>query len=354
VSGKYLRLCALSFFGLLALYYIGTFVDLSEKLFKGQATTGLLLAYLWYSTPQFISYVIPMAALIGVLGTIGGLTRTSELTVMRACGVSLYRVAVPLLALAIGWSGMLFLLEERVTAPANKKAEELSDAIHGRTGPTIVVGNRNWLAGQDGRIYYYVAYQRRQQELFSVSVFDTAMDPYRLVGHTFAARAVAEGGPSGSWRASNGWVQRFSTPTRSVRDSFAVRRLALASPADFGAEPEDADAMTVGELRSYINRLSASGFTVTDERVNLHKKIAYPLVTLIMTVLGVPFAVTTGRRGALYGIGLAIAVAIGYWLISAVSLAMGAAGVLPAPLAAWAPNIVFLAAAMYLTLTVRT
>jgi LPS export ABC transporter permease LptG len=294
-----------------------------------------------------------MMALIAVLGTIGALTRTSELTVMRACGVSLYRVAVPLLVLAVGWSGVMFLVQERVLAKYNNKAEELSATIRGNRPRAIEVANRNWLAGRDGRLYYYAAYQVQRRELYSVSVFETAPNPYRLVGHTFANHALAAG-ITGTWRAENGWAQQFSGPSSSVRESFSSRPLQMATPIDFGTAPEDSRSMTFGELRAYIARLGAGGLSVADQRVNLHRKIAYPLVTLIMTVLGVPFAVTTGRRGALYGIGLAFALAIAYWLIAAVSAAMGIAAVLPAPLAAWAPNIVFLAGAAYMTLTVRT
>jgi lipopolysaccharide export LptBFGC system permease protein LptF len=73
-----------------------------------------------------------------------------------------------------------------------------------------------------------------------------------------------------------------------------------------------------------------------------------------MTLLGVPFGVTTGRRGALYGIGLALVLAVGYWLLLTIFVAMGAAAVLPPPLAAWAANILFVAGAVYLMLTVRT
>ncbi len=107
---------ALSFCGFLGLYYIGTLIDRSEHLLKGQASLELLLKYFYYSTPQYVVYIVPMATLVAVLATIGGMTKTSELTVIRACGVSLYRVAAPLLVLAIIWSGALFLLDDRVLA----------------------------------------------------------------------------------------------------------------------------------------------------------------------------------------------------------------------------------------------
>ncbi|HUL73933.1 MAG TPA: LptF/LptG family permease [Vicinamibacterales bacterium] len=353
VSAQYLRVAALAFAAFLGLYYIGTVIDLSDKVLKGQATAGILGQYLWYSTPQFIAYVVPTATLVAVLATIGGLTRSSELTVMRACGVSLYRAAVPLLALALVWSGLLFFLQERVIAQAQRKADALSDVIHGRPARTLDVENRNWLAGENGRLYYYLAYDPRRTTLYDASIFDTAPSPYRLTLHTHARRASFR--PSDrAWLAEAGWVQRFQPRGGKMRESFTTRTVDFGDPANFSAAQVGADVMTFGELRAYIARLGASGFSVAEQRVNLQKKIAFPLVTLVMTLLGVPFGVTTGRRGALYGIGLALVLALGYWLLMTVFVAMGTAAILPAPLAAWAANVLFLAGAGYLMLTVRT
>jgi LPS export ABC transporter permease LptG/LPS export ABC transporter permease LptF len=354
VSTQYLRVAALAFAAFLGLYYIGTVIDLSDKVLKGQATAAILAQYLWYSTPQFIAYVVPTATLVAVLATIGGLTRSSELTVMRACGVSLYRAATPLLALGLVWSGGLFLLQEHVIAQAQRKADALSDVIHGRPARTLDIANRNWLVGEDNsRLYYYLAYDPRRTTLYDVSIFDTAASPYRLTLHTHAQRATYRPREKG-WLAETGWVQRFQPRTGVVREAFAIRPLGLDDPAKFGGAQVQADLMTFGELRDYIARLGASGFSVAEQKVNLQKKIAFPLVTLVMTLLGVPFGVTTGRRGALYGIGLALVLALGYWLLMTVFVAMGTAAVLPAPLAAWAANILFLAGAGYLILTVRT
>jgi lipopolysaccharide export LptBFGC system permease protein LptF len=100
--------------------------------------------------------------------------------------------------------------------------------------------------------------------------------------------------------------------------------------------------------------LRASGFRVVPYMVQLQRKVAFPFITLIMTLLAVPFAVTTGRRGALYGIGIGIVLAITYWTMQSVFAAVGAGGVISPVLAAWAPNILFGAAAVYMMLTVRT
>ncbi len=108
VSRLYIRVFGLSFVGLLSLFYISMFVDKAEKVFKGDATTGQVLTLMSYSTPEFIYFIIPLAVLIGTLVTFGMLSRTSELTVTKACGISLYRTALPLLALSLVASAVLF------------------------------------------------------------------------------------------------------------------------------------------------------------------------------------------------------------------------------------------------------
>jgi LPS export ABC transporter permease LptG len=353
VSGRYLRIVALAFVGLMGLVYLSAFIDRIEKLFKGQATTGLLVEFLVYMTPQFVAFILPMATLVAVLGTIGGLTRTGELTVMRACGVSLYRAALPLLFLAGVWTGVLFLLNDRVVARANQKAEALDDVIRDRAPHTQnVIANRHWLASARGAIYYYQFYESTSRRLLGLSVFEPVPSgPYRLLSHTHAASAAYR---DGRWTATNGWVQRFPAPDRSERTTFSERQLDLEAPDEFAVAQVDADVMTYGELREYIGARADSGFSLADQRMNLQLKLAFPMVPIVMTLLAVPFGVTTGRRGALYGIGLAIVVAFSYFLLTAFFAAAGRAGVLPPWLAAWATNIFFAVAALYLTLRVRT
>ena len=352
VGTRYLRMVALSLTGLLGLYYIGTCVELAEKLFKGQADGRMLALYLWYSTPRIINDITPIATLVAVLGTIGALTRTSELTVMRACGVSLYRTALPLILLAFVGSGLLFALEERVLAHSSRKAEALEDVIRGRPPRTFDVRNRNWQANKHGAIYYYENFDSRSETLNGLSIFELKRPPYRMVGHTSATRAVHR---NGTWTAENGWMQRFPATAQSSRESFSTRPIALPPISDFrDIQQTESRLANVVELWDYIQRMSASGVNLAEQRVNLHRKIAFPLVTLVMTLLAIPFGVTTGKKGAMYGIGLAIVLAFGYFFLTAFFLAVGTTAVLPAPLAAWAPNILFLAGAVYLMLTVRT
>jgi LPS export ABC transporter permease LptG len=353
VSRRYLSVIALSFAGLLGLYYIGTIIDKSERLFKGQADGWMLAQFLYYSTPQFLAYIIPMAILFAVLATIGGLTRTGELVVMRSCGVSLYRAALPLLVLALVWSGGLFFLDDRVLARANREAEALDTRIKGGTEPLIDVSTTsNWLVDTRGRIYHYTSFDSLQQTMHGVSVFEPASRSFQLTSHTWAAKAAFV---DGAWRAERGWVQRFSNDGRATRDTFRTRRLDLDPPDRFAAlQNQDAEMMTFGELRRHIDERSTQGLAVVETRVTLEERIAFPMAAIVMTILGVPFGATTGRRGSLYGVGLALILGVGYWLTNTFFLAVGEAGLMPPMLAAWTANLLFLALAAYMTLTVRT
>jgi len=137
-------------------------------------------------------------------------------------------------------------------------------------------------------------------------------------------------------------------------EAFTERQVSLEPPKFFSTEEPDADRMTYGQLKRYIGQLQTSGYQVIGYIVQLHRKVAFPFVTVIMTLLAVPFAVTTGRRGALYGVGVGIVLAITYWIALSVFVALGSGGVMTPMLAAWAPNILFGAAAVVMLLTVRT
>lgn len=353
----YLRILAIGLVGMAGLFYISTFIDLSEKLFKGTATTAMLLQYFWWATPQFVYYIIAIAVLLAAVVTIGSLTKSSELIVMRACGISLYRSAAPLLVSAALASLALFALEEQILGPANRRASELNHLIRGQSPRTFDVANRKWLTGSGGELYHYQTYDQRRQELNGLTVirFGDA-DAGQVATRTFAESAAAtDTGSTRTWAATKGWTRVFDS-SMAVREftRFDHARLTLDPPDTFVTEVPPASQMNYAQLRAYVRDLRASGYDVREDEVELHRKIAFPFVTLVMTLIGVPFAVTTGRRGALYGVGVGIVLALVYWTMISVFAAFGAGGVMPPALAAWAPNIIFGACASYMLLTVRT
>jgi lipopolysaccharide export system permease protein len=365
VARRYLAIFGLAFASLIGIFYIATFIDLADKLFRGTTTPGMLLRFFYFQTPQYVYYIIPLAALLATLVTIGVLTKNSELVVMRACGISLYRSAVPLVVFAVVFSGVLFELQEHVLAESNRAAKQIEAVI--RQWPAQAFGgvlNRRWIVGTRGDIYNFEFFDARGDRFSRFSIFHPGAS-WSLASLTYA-KSVAYGRGAGTdsaleWRARDGWDRQISTTTRSgvarpvvAYQPFAERTLPLEPPAFFKTDEPDADRMTYGELQRYVTQLQASGYYVVPYVVQLQRKVAFPFVTLIMTLLAVPFAVTTGRRGALYGVGIGIALSIVYWTALSVFGALGAAAFISPVLAAWAPNILFGAAAIYMLLTVRT
>ena len=368
IARRYLRVFFLGLVGLLGLFYISTLIDMADRLVRGSATTAMLLQYLYYETPRFAYYVIPMSALVATLVVIGSLTKDSELIVMRACGVSLYRSAVPLIVFAAMLSGVLFELQEHVLAYSNRRADALLHVMRGFPAQTFGVLDRRWIVGSQGAIYHYDYFDPNRNVFSRLTAFDLDVPSWRLGALTYANHVslVSSAGPDDDhrfeWRGRQGWTRTFRTAAGTRRGlggaveylPFASVRLRLEPPSYFKTDEPDAERMTYGELKRYIAHLRASGFQVVPYVVQLQRKIAFPFVTLIMTLLAVPFAVTTGRRGALYGIGVGIVLAIVYWTTQSVFGAVGAGGLISPMLAAWAANILFGAAALYLILTVRT
>jgi LPS export ABC transporter permease LptG/LPS export ABC transporter permease LptF len=361
---SYLGVLLLGLFGLLGIFYISTFIDLVDKLLRGETTGAMLARYFYFRTPQFIYFVIPMSVLVSTLVTIGILAKNSELMVMRACGISLYRAAAPLLLVAVVLGGVVAFLQERVLVTTNREADELERAIR-RWGPATTALNRRWVVGTNGDLYHYDFFEQEANVFRGLEIYQLDPGAWRLLMATRVEEAsfAHRPGPDsrGAWVGKRGWRRDLTAGPVSGEErpvvkyeAFDERELSLDAPEYFKAGDPIPDMMSYWELRDYAARLEASGANAVPQRVALHRKVAFPWVTVIMTILAVPFAVTTGRHGTLYGIGIGIALAILYIVTMSLTAALGGGGALPPVLAAWAPNILFSAAALYMVFTVRT
>jgi lipopolysaccharide export LptBFGC system permease protein LptF len=223
------------------------------------------------------------------------------------------------------------------------------------------------MASESADIYHYDVFDSRTGSFLRFTRYQLDPQTWRLREVTFADSVTSSGPPDQSepapleWHWEKGWVRTLTlsrtpsaTKTAVTYLPFADRVLPLEPRGYFETEELESDKMTYGQLSRHISRLKARGFNAVAPMVKLQRKIAFPFVTIVMTLLAVPFAVATGRRGAMYGIGIGIALSIAYWVILQVFSAIGEGGVLTPLLAAWAPNLIFGAAALYMVLTVRT
>ena len=173
--------------------------------------------------------------------------------------------------------------------------------------------------------------------MFGLTMFTPRAGSVGAGSETFVRRATFR---DNAWMGEQGWTQDFTTdPPTWTADRPSSPLPGMESPDYFTTEPPDAELMSVGELQRYIAELEPSGFNTAPLKVELHRKLAFPFVTLVMTLLAVPFGISAGRHGALYGIGLGIVIALSYWILISAFVAIGKAGLLTPMLAGWAPNI---------------
>jgi LPS export ABC transporter permease LptG/LPS export ABC transporter permease LptF len=364
ISREYLRVFALGVLGLLGIFYVSTFIDMMDKLFRGETTILVVLRYFVFQTPRLVYFVIPMSVLVSALVTVGVMTKNSELLVLRACGISLYRAMAPLVVFGALASLTLFALQERVLASTNREADRLEAQIRGWREQSTQL-TLHWRIGTGGQIYLFDLFDPAAARFTRMHIYNVDQETWRLRSITYAnevslqTQATEDGRRVAAWKARNGW-HRELLPGRQGEDVdvryevISERTMGLEPPKYFESSVPLPDQMTFGELRTYIAQLRASGASAMPYLVELQRKIAFPMVTVVMTLIAVPFAITTGRRGALYGVGIGIVLAIVYFIVMTVFVAMGEGGVLTPFLAAWAPNLLFSAAAAYMILTVRT
>jgi LPS export ABC transporter permease LptG/LPS export ABC transporter permease LptF len=364
ISREYLRVFALGVLGLLGIFYVSTFIDMMDKLFRGETTMLVVLRYFVFQTPRFVYFVIPMSVLMSALVTVGVMTKNSELLVLRACGISLYRAMVPLVLFGVLASLTLFALQERVLASTNREADRLEAQIRGWSEQSTPL-TQHWRVGTAGQIYLFDVFDPKGARFTRMHVYHVDQAAWRLRSITYVNEVALEPQPSHDgrrvavWKGRNGWHRELSLRRQGeevdVRyEVITERAMALESPKYFESSVPLPDQMTFGELQTYISQLRASGASAMPYLVELQRKVAFPMVTIVMTLIAVPFAITTGRRGALYGIGIGIVLAIVYFIVMTVFVALGEGGLLTPFLAAWAPNLMFSAAAAYMILTVRT
>jgi LPS export ABC transporter permease LptG len=334
-----------------SLFVLANFMDLFDDIQVNKVKGIVVLHYFAFYSPQIVHLMVPVAVLVTVLVTFGVLSRKNEITAMKAAGVSVYRATLPAIMLAMVCAGAMFAASEYVLPPMNRVKERDLNVIKGRPPTSASLLERRWVLGTDNRLYHYDYMQNRPSlTLYGLSVFDIDPQKWDLRDRLYASRAAWNGV---SYDLERGWRRTFGKGS-SFRDFTQSRTREIEPPTHFEQEKQEAETLRFAELRDHITSLESLGLDVVALEVKLHGKVAFPFVCVVMTLLGIPFAFVVARKGALYGIGVSIFIAIVYWASLHIFDALGSNALLPPMLAAWAPNLAFGAAGLYLMLTLET
>jgi LPS export ABC transporter permease LptG/LPS export ABC transporter permease LptF len=360
VVREFLNIFFLVLIGFVMLMLVFTVFELIGDILRNRIALSTVGEYLVNLTPSMLYQIAPLAVLIAVLVTFGVLNRNSELIAMKATGISLYRLVIPIVSIAAILSVSLFLFDEFYLPQANRRQEALRSIIKGKPPQTFLHPDQKWIFGQPrsgepARIFYYQFFDSDRDEFANLSIFEFDPSTFALSRRIFAARVFWDPG-TGSWSFQNGWQREIAGASVTQYREFNQTSFAEIheEPSYFKKESLQSQEMNFGQLDHYITDLGQSGFDTMRLRVALWHKLAYPLITVVMAVLAIPFALSMGRRGSLTGIAVAIAVAIVYWVVDGLFGAMGNVNYLPAAMAAWSSDILFGLVGGYLLLRTPT
>jgi LPS export ABC transporter permease LptF/LPS export ABC transporter permease LptG len=339
----------------LVLVLVFTLFELLGDILRNQTPPLVVAEYLLNVAPYLLYGVAPLVMLLAVLITFGLMNRSNEITAIKATGTSVYRTVTPVLVAAAVLAAGLFFADQFYLPHTNKRQEALHNQIKGKPPQTYLRPDRRWIFGQHNDIYYYQFFDPDRDQFANLTIFQLDPASFAITKRVHADRAHwAES--MGRWIYEQGWQRSLRGAAIADYHTFDVSTFPELSetPSYFKKEVKQYSEMNYEELRRYIRDLQQSGFDVVRLRVQLYQKLSFPLTTLIMAVLAVPFSLSAAKKGAVTGVAVAVGIAVVYTVASRVFEAMGDSSLLPPALAAWSPDLIFALAGAYLILKIPT
>lgn len=333
--------CMILFIVMAIIIDVFSFID---DIIKFKIPITSLAAFYFYYTPTLFLWITPMAALLSTVYLLSNLNKNSELTAMKSSGVSLWRILAPILLLGFLISTIVFMVNDKINPVCSKTAnyirrEEL-ESHKARNSKQKVLKNIA-VYGIGNRIIFARNYDTEKKALTDIIIHehDTV--------ENLTSKITAQ---SGIW-TEEGWkfykviVYKIDNSGRILAEPkfFEEKILSLKErPSDLANMEWRADYMSYNELKKYISNFPNAGAGIMRGfLVDLHYKISFPFITLIIILIGAPYAIVNTRGGVLLGIGMSIAIGLLYYASIAIFLAFGRAGWLPPIVAAWLGNVVF-------------
>jgi len=352
IVGEFLKLFIMLMVSLIGIYIIVDFFQRIRMFLSNDATFLQMFQYFLFLLPTVISQMLPVSVLLSALLTFGILSRNSEITAMKANGVSLYRLSLSVILLSVLIAVATFVLTEYIVPATNERVKHIKYIdIQNRQSLGSFKNNEVWYKGEKG-IYNFALVDTRTGTIKGATLhyLDESMN---LLTRIDAREAQWK---EGRWIFRDLLITRFSDNGLPRIEHVPEKIIALPEePEDFTVVQKDSSEMGFVELRNYIRKISVEGYDATRYVTDLHGKIAFPVICVILAVLGISFSIRSERSGGIaQSIGAGIVIGFSYWLLYAFTISLGHSGTLPPVLAAWMANIFFGAVALFFLVKVRT
>jgi lipopolysaccharide export system permease protein len=310
---------------------IGTFLDAGASLWT-------IARYFFYATPLSISRVIGFAALFSTLFSLGMLARTQEITAMRSSGLSVQRICLPLLILSLViCCGTFFWNEGLVPIFAHRAGIIYKTEIKNKQQQSLFGTRDIWIRG-DSSFVNVDNFDTKTRALEGVIIF--------LLNRDFSLRGLLEipyaRWTGKEWEAKEGTEWRFLPDGKLTSTQVTTSAPVAETPDDLKLLARDAEEFTYFDLQKQIADMKSKGIDTRTYEVDLQTKLAIPLISILMVLIAIPFALKKHISGGVaLSFGVAMVIGFSYWVLSAFCISLGHSGALVPWIAAWLPNAIF-------------
>lgn len=343
----FLRTFVLALLGFVLISLLADFFDRFDTVLRHDPSLGAVLQTFALKLPIVVTQVAPVAALAASLIGLGLLARNQEIVALRACGISRWQMLAPLALLGVVISIASVAWNETVVPVAARRWHAVwNREVKGKKSLSVFAGREVWYRGRAG-LYNFQRVRLGRRMLLGVTIYqlDDDFTPHRIIT---AARAIWTGDV---WSLEDVQTTELGPDGPTVTPGPPSHFRFPESLDDFRVVDIEAEALSFGMLRDQIRVLKAKGIDTSESWVDLYLKIAVPVGSLVMVLIGVPLAIRTGRNRSLgTAIGTALALGFAYFMVVAFARALGQNGALPPLVAAWISNAVFTLLGVYLVL----
>jgi lipopolysaccharide export system permease protein len=305
---------------------------------QGMPLGNALLVFLYW-LPGYLVLTFPMAALLAALLGFGRLSGDGETTAMRAGGLSLLRVMLPVVAAGLGVSLFTMAFNETVVPATSRAAQELLARTFG-SQEHVLVSSRE--GGRISNLIYADYFNRARGELRNITYVKYLEGRPALVIQ--GARAIYR---HRKWEFYDGFLQHldpYRKTTLIIGKEHPLRFDLGHNPQDIALRQRQPEEMTWRELGDYLSRLAKERVPAYELHVEWHHKLSVPFASLIFALIGAPLGLRSQRTGSALGFGLSVMIIFAYYVVWNYLAILAGRGGIPAFWAAWAPNILGLTA----------
>ncbi len=335
-------------FGFILIFIIDDLFDNFSDFLESGIQPPEILYYYGLTMPPVAVLVLPACLLLAMLYSLSRLTRHSEITAMRAGGVSIYRIIVPFIGVGVVATLFSGWLNEKVVPDAAYHAEQFLEYEKQDRDEAIFYADNIALKSGD-HVWMVQKLDTRDLSMYNVEFIEQ---------QTADGGAIKYQAERAQWLDNRWWFMDVTVQHYDANgDLLGAPEILLQkemrdlteTPQTFMTEIKDPQFLSSSEMRNYLEtKKDISDTTRARLRVDLHARMATPLFCLIVTVIGIPVGAHTGRRGALAGIMAALLLFFGYYILQLFAQALGKEGLIAPWLGGWLPAILFFAASPFM------